>query len=97
MQQSIILSLFDMNYNNNSIYYIMHEIANVEQQIKRQEEKILKDKEIGVDPIYNESIYKKLKSKKNRLQHKLNKEMNIALYGGVIRNNIEYRDANNKS
>ena len=86
-----------MNNNNPSIYYTMHEIANVEQQIKRQEEKISKDKEIGVEPIYNESIYKKLKSKKNRLQHKLNKEMNIALYGGVIRNNIEYRDANNKS
>ena len=86
-----------MNYNNPSIYYTMHEIENVEQQIKKQEEKILKDKEIGVEPIYNESIYKKLKSKKNRLQHKLNKEMNIALYGGVIRNNIEYRDANNKS
>ena len=80
--------------NNPSLYYIMHEIENVEQKIKRQEEKILKDKEIGVDPVYNESIYKKLKSKKNRLQHKLNKEMNIVLYGGVIRNNIEYRDAN---
>ena len=80
--------------NNPSLYYIMHEIENVEQKIKRQEEKILKDKEIGVDPVYNESIYKKLKSKKNRLQHKLNKEMNIALYGEVIRNNIEYRDDN---
>ena len=80
--------------NNPSPYYTMHEIEHVEQQLKRQEEKILKDKEIGVDPIYNESIYKKLKSKKNRLQHKLNKEMNIALYGGVIRDNIEYRDAN---
>ena len=78
--------------NNPSLYYIMHEIENVEQKIKRQEEKILKDKEIGVDPVYNESIYKKLKSKKNRLQHKLNKEMNIALYGEVIRDNIEYRD-----
>ena len=86
-----------MNDNNPSIYYTMHEIENVEQQIKRQEEKILKDKEIGVEPVYNESIYKKLKSKKNRLQYKLNKEMNIALYGEVIRNNIEYRDANNKS
>ena len=85
-----------MNYNNTSLYYTMHEIENVEQQMKRQEEKILKDKEIGVEPIYNESIYKKLKSKKNRLQYKLNKEMNIALYGGVIRDNIEYRDANNK-
>ena len=83
-----------MNYNNPSIYYTMHEIENVEQQIKKQEEKILKDKEIGVEPVYNESIYKKLKSKKNRLKHKLNKEMNIALYGGVIRENIEYRDAN---
>ena len=78
--------------NNPSLYYIMHEIENADQKIKRQEEKILKDKEIGVDPVYNESIYKKLKSKKNRLQHKLNKEMNIALYGEVIRNNIEYRD-----
>ena len=86
-----------MNYNNTNLYYTMHEIANVEQQMKRQEEKILKDKEIGVEPVYNESIYKKLKSKKNRLQHKLNKEMNIALYGVVIRDNIEYRDANNKS
>ena len=86
-----------MNYNNHSLYYTMHEIENVEQQLKRQEEKILKDKEIGVEPVYNESIYKKLKSKKNRLQHKLNKETNIAIYGGVIRNNIEYRDANNKS
>ena len=86
-----------MNYNNNSIYYIMHEIANVEQQLKRQEEKICKDKEIGVEPIYNELVYKKLQSKKNRLKHKLNKEMNIALYGGVRRENIEYRDANNKS
>ena len=83
-----------MNYNNNSIYYIMHEIANVEQQMKRQEEKIMKDKEIGVEPVYNKLVYKKLKSKKNRLQHKLNKEMNIALYGGVRRDNIEYRDAN---
>ena len=83
-----------MNYNNPSLYYTMHEIENVEQQIKRQEEKILKDKEIGVEPVYNESIYKKLKSKKNRLQYKLNKEMNIALYGEVIRNNIEYRDNN---
>ena len=97
MRQSIILSLYDMNYNNNSIYYIMHEIAHVEQQIKIQEEKILKDKEIGVEPVYNESVYKKLQSKKNRLQYKLNKEMNIALYGGVRRENIEYRDANNKS
>ena len=86
-----------MNNNNPSLYYTMHEIENVEQQMKRQEEKIFKDKEIGVEPIYNESIYKKLKSKKNRLQHKLNKEMNIALYGRVIRENIEYRDANNKS
>lgn len=86
-----------MNDNNPSLYYIMHEIANVEQQMKRQEEKIFKDKEIGVEPVYNESVYKKLKSKKNRLQHKLNKEMNIALYGGVRRENIEYRDANNKS
>ena len=86
-----------MNNNNPSLYYTMHEIENVEQQMKRQEEKIFKDKEIGVDPVYNESIYKKLKSKKNRLQHKLNKEMNIALYGRVIRENIEYRDANNKS
>ena len=86
-----------MNYNNTNLYYTMHEIANVEQHMKRQEEKILKDKEIGVEPVYNESIYKKLKSKKNRLQHKLNKEMNIALYGVVIRDNIEYRDANNKS
>ena len=86
-----------MNDNNPSIYYTMHEIENVEKQMKRQEEKILKDKEIGVEPVYNESIYKKLKSKKNRLQYKLNKEMNIALYGEVIRNNIEYRDANNKS
>lgn len=86
-----------MNDNNPSLYYTMHEIANVEQQMKRQEEKISKDKEIGVEPVYNESIYKKLKSKKNRLQHKLNKEMNITLYGGVIRENIEYRDANNKS
>ena len=83
-----------MNNNNPSLYYTMHEIENVEQQMKRQEEKIFKDKEIGVEPIYNESIYKKLKSKKNRLQHKLNKEMNIALYGRVIRENIEYRDAN---
>ena len=83
-----------MNNNNPSLYYTMHEIENVEQQMKRQEEKIFKDKEIGVDPVYNESIYKKLKSKKNRLQHKLNKEMNIALYGRVIRENIEYRDAN---
>ena len=81
-----------MNNNNPSLYYTMHEIENVEQQMKRQEEKIFKDKEIGVDPVYNESIYKKLKSKKNRLQHKLNKEMNIALYGRVIRDNIEYRD-----
>ena len=79
-----------MNYNNNSIYYIMHEIAHVEQQIKIQEEKILKDKEIGVEPVYNELVYKKLKSKKNRLQHRLNKEMNIALYGGVRRENNEY-------
>ena len=86
-----------MNNNNNSLYYTMHEIENVDKQMKRQEEKILKDQEIGVEPVYNESIYKKLKSKKNRLQHKLNKEMNIALYGGVIRENIEYRDANNKS
>ena len=86
-----------MNDNNSSLYYTMHEIEHIEQQMKRQEEKILKDKEIGVEPIYNESIYKKLKSKKNRLQYKLNKEMDIALYGGVIRNNIEYRDANNKS
>lgn len=86
-----------MNYNNNSVHYIMHEIANVEQQMKIQEEKISKDKEIGVEPIYNELVYKKLKSKKNRLQHKLNKEMNMYIYGGVIRNNIEYRDANNKS
>ena len=86
-----------MNDNNPSLYYTMHEIANVEQQMKRQEEKIFKDKEIGVEPVYNESVYKKLKSKKNRLQHKLNKEMNIALYGGVRRENIEYRDANNKS
>lgn len=84
----------DINNNNSSLYYTMHEIANVEQQMKRQEEKILKDKEIGVEPIYNESVYKKLKSKKNRLQHKLNKEMNIALYGGVIHENIEYRDNN---
>ena len=37
-----------MNNNNTSIYYTMHEIANVEQQMKRQEEKIFKDKEIGV-------------------------------------------------
>lgn len=81
-----------MNDNNPSLYYIMHEIANVEQQMKRQEEKIFKDKELGVEPVYNESVYKKLKSKKNRLQHKLNKEMNIALYGGVRRENIEYRD-----
>ena len=80
--------------NNPSLYYTMHEIEHIEQQMKRQEEKILKDKEIGVEPIYNESICKKLKSKKNRLQHKLNKEMNIALYDGVIRNNIEYRDNN---
>ena len=86
-----------MNNNNLSLYYTMHEIENVEQQMKRQEEKIFKDKEIGVEPVYNESVYKKLQSKKNRLQHKLNKEMNIALYGGVIRENIEYRDANNKS
>lgn len=86
-----------MNDNNPSLYYTMHEIANVEQQMKRQEEKIFKDKELGVEPVYNESVYKKLKSKKNRLQHKLNKEMNIALYGGVRRENIEYRDANNKS
>ena len=83
-----------MNNNNTSLYYTMHEIENVEQQMKRQEEKILKDKEIGVEPVYNELVYKKLKSKKNRLQHKLNKEMNIALYGGVRRDNIEYRDAN---
>lgn len=83
-----------MNDNNPSLYYTMHQIANVEQQIKRQEEKIFKDKEIGVEPVYNESVYKKLKSKKNRLQHKLNKEMNIALYGGVRRENIEYRDNN---
>ena len=81
-----------MNNNNPNLYYIMHEIEHVEQQIKRQEEKILKDKEIGVDPVYNELVYKKLQSKKNRLQYKLNKEMNIALYGGVIRENIEYRD-----
>ena len=86
-----------MNDNNPSLYYTMHQIAHVEQQMKRQEEKIFKDKEIGVEPVYNELVYKKLKSKKNRLQHKLNKEMNIALYGEVIRNNIEYRDANNKS
>ena len=86
-----------MNDNNTSLYYIMHEISNIEQQMKRQEEKILKDKEIGVEPLYNESVYKKLKSKKNRLQYKLNKEMNIYLYGGVRRENIEYRDANNKS
>lgn len=83
-----------MNDNNPSLYYTMHEIANVEQQMKRQEEKIFKDKEIGVEPVYNESVYKKLKSKKNRLQHKLNKEMNIALYGAVRRENIEYRDNN---
>lgn len=86
-----------MNDNNPSLYYTMHEIANVEQQMKRQEEKIFKDKELGVEPVYNESVYKKLKSKKNRLQYKLNKEMNIALYGAVRRENIEYRDANNKS
>ena len=86
-----------MKYDNPSLYYTMHEIANVEQQMKRQEEKIFKDKEIGVEPVYNESVYKKLKSKKNRLQHKLNKEMNIAIYDAVRRENIEYRDANNKS
>lgn len=86
-----------MNNNNTNLYYTMHEIENVEQQMKRQEEKIMKDKEIGVEPVYNELLYKKLKSKKNRLKHKLNKEMNIALYGGVRRENIEYRDANNKS
>ena len=83
-----------MNDNNPSLYYTMHQIANVEQQMKRQEEKIFKDKEIGVEPVYNESVYKKLKSKKNRLQHKLNKEINIALYGEVRRENIEYRDNN---
>ena len=81
-----------MNENNPSLYYTMHEIANVEQQMKRQEEKIFKDKELGVEPVYNESVYKKLQSKKNRLKHKLNKEMNIALYGEVRRENIEYRD-----
>lgn len=86
-----------MKYDNTSLYYTMHEIANVEQQMKRQEEKIFKDKEIGVEPVYNESVYKKLQSKKNRLQHKLNKEMNIAIYDAVRRENIEYRDANNKS
>ena len=86
-----------MNDNNPSLYYTMHQIANIEQQMKRQEEKIFKDKEIGVESVYNESVYKKLQSKKNRLQYKLNKEMNIALYGGVRRENIEYRDANNKS
>lgn len=86
-----------MNNNNTNLYYTMHEIENIEQQMKRQEEKIMKDKEIGVEPVYNELLYKKLKSKKNRLKHKLNKEMNIALYGGVRRENIEYRDANNKS
>lgn len=83
-----------MNDNNPSLYYIMHQIANIEQQMKRQEEKIFKDKDIGVEPVYNESVYKKLQSKKNRLQYKLNKEMNIAQYGGVRRENIEYRDAN---
>lgn len=83
-----------MNDNNPSLYYTMHEIAHVEQQMKRQEEKIFKDKEIGVEPVYNESVYKKLQSKKNRLQHKLNKEMNIALYCAVRRENIEYRDNN---